>query len=336
MLVNFNYLLKKAIKDNYGVGAIEAWDIQTLKAIVETATEERSPIGILVGQEVLEKNGLEHFTALALSFINGTEIPIALCLDECSNFDFILKCIKAGFSFVMFEPGPSEYGNNKIISFEENIFITKKITEIAHISNVTVEASLGEMPLSKKGYTRDLEIEGTFTDPDKAYRFVKETNIDILAPSIGNIHCLYKDKWPEPDWNLAKTIVDKIGIPCALHGASGATNEQINKAISVGFRKINIGTKFNEIYRVALIEELQKCAGLNCPINASIIASNKIKEELRCIIKYAFKSSNRFTVDPENYWTKDRDSESVEQKLDNTHINRIIREITKNIKEEYS
>ena len=335
MLVNFNYLLKKAIKDNYGVGAIEAWDIQTLKAVVETAVEEQSPIGILVGQGVLEKNGLEHFTALALSFINGTEIPIALCLDECSDFDFIMKCIKAGFSFVMFEPGPSEYGNRKVISFEENISITKKITEIAHILNVTVEASLGEMPLSKDGYTSDLEIEGTFTDPDKAYRFVRETNIDILAPSIGNIHCLYKDKWPEPDWDLAKNIVDKIGIPCALHGASGATNEQIDKAVKIGFRKINIGTKFNEIYRVALLEELQKCAGLDCPIDASINASNKIKEELKTIIKYAFKSSNRSMVDSENYWTKEKVSERAEQELDNTIIEQIIGEITKNIKAEY-
>lgn len=327
MLSNFNYLLKDAIEKDYGVGIMEVWDLHTIKASVEAAVEENSPAAILAGQTFIEGIGVEQFATLAISYINSVEVPIALCLDECHNFDFIIKCIKAGFSFVMFEGEGSEYGSGGKINFEKNIEITKKIVEVAHSVNVTVEASLGEMPLSHGGLVSNLEIEGARTDPDKADEFVKKTGIDILAPSIGNIHCLYKDKWPEPDWDLAKRIVKKTCIPCSLHGASGAKDEQIRKAISIGFRKINIGTRYNEIYRLSLIKELQKCEGLGCPFNSSIIAGEEFKKEAKRLMRHVYRSSNRFTPSEKNYWTIER----LNIKNNNNDYTGMIEEITKKV-----
>jgi len=303
MLSNFNYLIKDAIEKNYGVGIMEVWDLHTIQAAVEAAVEENSPAALLAGQSFIQAIGVNSFTSLALSYINSVEVPVALCLDECQDFDFIIKCIKAGFSFVMHEGAGGEYKGGKALTFEENIRITRAVVEVAHAVNVTVEASLGEMPLSESGVIGTSMGKTNRTDPEQAYEFVKRTGVDILAPSIGNIHCLYKDKWPEPDWELAESIVKKIGIPCSLHGASGATDEQIRKAISIGFKKINIGTRYNEIYRKALIEELQKCEGLGCPFNSSINAGKAFKAEAKRLMREVYKSSDRFEPVRKNYWT---------------------------------
>lgn len=329
MLSNFNYLLNDAVKNDYGVGIMEVWDLHTIKAAVEAAVEENSPAAVLAGQTFIEGIGVKQFAALALSYINNVEVPIALCLDECHNFDFVIKCIKEGFSFVMFEGESSELAGGKSLAFEDNVNMTKKIVEAAHAVNVTVEASLGEMPLSSGGIVQNLEITGARTDPDMAYEFVKKTGIDILAPSIGNIHCLYKDKWPEPDWELAKTIVDRIGIPCSLHGASGAKDEQIRKAISIGFRKVNIGTRYNEIYRKALISQLQKCEGLGCPFNSSIIASEEYKKEAKRLMREVYRSSQRFLPSGKNYWVIDKININCAKNLN--QYDNLVNEITSKI-----
>jgi len=306
MLVNFNYLLKEAIKNNYGVGIMEVWDLHTIKAGVEAAVEENSPAALLAGQTFIEGIGVKAFADIALSYINSVDVPMALCLDECQDFDFIIKCIKAGFSFVMHDGAGGEYAHGSPLSFEENTSITKEVVRIAHAVNVTVEASLGEIPLSTGGVVTNLSAKSGYTDLDQAYEFVQRTGIDILAPSIGNIHCLYKDKWPEPDWVLAEKIVRKIGIPCSLHGASGAKDDQIRKAISIGFKKINVGTRYNEIYRKALLEELQKCEGLGCPFNSSNVAANTYKKEAKRLMREVYMSSGMFIPTIKDYWTIDK------------------------------
>ncbi|MGM0366209.1 MAG: class II fructose-bisphosphate aldolase [Actinomycetota bacterium] len=301
MLVNYNYLLKDAFERDYGVGAIEVWDSYTIKAAVDCAREENSPSALLAGQPFVESLGIESFANLAVTQINSVEVPIALCLDECTDFDFIINCIKAGFSFVMFDGGGGEHIGEQKISFEENVKISREVAKVSHAAGVTVEASLGQMPLATGGHYREEERKG-LTDPKQALEFVSSTGIDILAPSIGNIHCLYRESWPEPDWELGERIVDKIRIPCALHGASGATDDQIRRAISIGFRKINMGTRFNEIYREALTEEIKKCEGLGCPLNANTEASKAYKAEVKRLMKDVFISSGKHAPSGKKYW----------------------------------
>ncbi len=302
MLVNYNYLLKDAFQRDYGVGAIEVWDSYTIKAAVDCAQEENSPSALLAGQPFVQSLGIESFAKLAITQINSVEVPIALCLDECTEYDFIIQCIKAGFSFVMFDGGGGEHLGEQTISFQENVQISKDVVKAAHASKVTVEASLGEMPLAQEGHYQKDNGNG-LTDPDQAAEFVSKTGIDILAPSIGNVHCLYKQSWPEPDWELGRKIIQKIQIPCALHGASGATDQQIRRAMSIGFRKINMGTRFNEIYREALTEEIKKCEGLGCPLNANIEAAAAYKKEVKRLMRDVFQSSGKHKPAGKKYWT---------------------------------
>ena len=331
MLANFNYLLKQAINDNYAIGIAEVWDLNTMKAGVEAAIEENSPFGILSCQHYIEGIGLEQFRDLAFSYINSTDIPIALCLYECNDINFIFKCIKAGFTFVMFDGEGGEAGSNKELSFEENVNISKKIVEFAHLAGVTIEASLGKMPMAKGGLTSQLAMTGKKTNPEQALEFVSRTGIDILAPSIGNIHCAYEENWPEPDWDLAKRISDKINIPLSLHGGSGATDEQLKKAISVGFKKINMGTRYDDMYRKALMEELNKCEGWGCSFDAGNNAANKVKAEIKRLMHDIYKSSQRFKGSSDRLFYMTMEKVRLKSLSEETNEKHLVDDITEKV-----
>lgn len=192
------------------------------------------------------------------------------------------------------------------IDFDENIRITKKIVEFSHFFNVSVEASLGKMPYSFEGTTGlikinedeiikvdDLSRNINLTNIDEAIEFVSKTGIDILAPSIGNVHALYLDSIPEPNWVLGKKIHEAVKVPLALHGSTGATDIQIKKAISIGFRKINVATKFYEIYRKTMIKTVEKYKGY---ASAFLILNDcklSMKKEIERLIKEVYHSDNK-------------------------------------------
>ncbi len=94
------------------------------------------------------------------------------------------------------------------------------------------------------------------TDPEEANFFVKDTGIDILAVSIGNIHGLYKS---EPRLDFARLEeLKEIGLPMSLHGGSGIDEEQIRRAIGLGITKINVNTELREAYTNTLRAELNE------------------------------------------------------------------------------
>jgi ketose-bisphosphate aldolase len=124
--------------------------------------------------------------------------------------------------------------------FLENVEITKKVVEYAHLKNVTVEAELGI-----------LSNELNYTDVQELKEFINLTNIDSVAPSIGNAHGIYHGPI-NIDINRIKEM-SKFNIPLVLHGGSGIPNEIIKETIKNGICKIN----FNTDLQIAWSNELR-------------------------------------------------------------------------------
>ena len=128
--------------------------------------------------------------------------------------------------------------------FEENIANTKKVVELAKQYEATVEAELGLVGGSEDG-SCDHGIR--CTDPDGAKVFAKETGIDALAVAIGNAHGNYPVA-PTLAFDVLEKIHENVDIPLVLHGGSGITDKDFQKAISLGIRKVNIATaSFNSL-----------------------------------------------------------------------------------------
>jgi fructose-bisphosphate aldolase class II len=151
------------------------------------------------------------------------------------------------------------------LPFEKNIELSKKVVDYAHDHDVSVEGELGVLA----GIEDDRKAEkSNYTDPEEVEEFVKRTNIDSLAISIGTSHGAYKFKVkpgesvPDLRFDILDEVVKKLpGFPIVLHGASsvvpryidiinqnggkiegavGVPEDQLRKAAKSAVCKINI------------------------------------------------------------------------------------------------
>jgi fructose/tagatose bisphosphate aldolase len=130
----------------------------------------------------------------------------------------------------------------------------------AHPRGVAVEAELGELPFGDK---RPAGHNGSLTDPDTAAEFVRETGVDMLAVSAGNVHILLDG---ERNLDLAHlaAIRAKVSVPLVLHGGSGIAAASLREAIPLGVAKINYGTYLKQRCVAAICRTLAETgAGVN-------------------------------------------------------------------------
>ena len=292
-LKNASELLQDAQARDYGLGGIETWDQTSLKAALEVAAETNSPMQILVGGPEVKTIGITVFTKMAFQYIAEASVPICLHLDECPDVDTIMNCLEAGFSSVHFD-GMFEGAE---LDFNTNVRITKQVVKAAAACNASVEASLGAMPFSKQGTASELigddELGKGLTDVDEAVEFVAQTGINVLAPSVGNIHALYKEYMPEPNLELARRIHKATGLPLSLHGSTGATDKQVRQLISCGFRKVNIGTRLMEIYRQTMRSAVNKYQGYPCAFKILDECRLAMKREVTRLVTEVYGSSDK-------------------------------------------
>ncbi len=232
-LVSMTNLLAAAKAKKYAVGQFNMNNLEFTQAIVDAAAEERSPLIFGVSEGALKYMGLEYTVAMAKVAADKYDIPVVLHLDHGSSFDVVMKCIRAGFTSVMFDG--SHY------PFEENIALTRKVVEAAHAVGVSVEGELGTIG----GVEDDLSVaeeDAQFAKPEEAIRFWEETRVDALALAVGTAHGIYKGE-PRIRYDIIEAVASKIEAPIVLHGGSGVPDESIRKSISHGVGKINVNTE---------------------------------------------------------------------------------------------
>jgi fructose-bisphosphate aldolase class II len=152
----------------------------------------------------------------------------------------MVRAIRAGFTSIMYDG--SEY------PLEENTARTREVVKIAHSVDVSVEGELGNVGGEAVGVKAAIPHEASkemFTRVDDAEYFVKETGLDTLALSIGNVHGLYKGE-PKLEFDRLKAIRDATNIPLVLHGGSGISDDDFRKAVSLGICKINFYTSISQ------------------------------------------------------------------------------------------
>lgn len=243
-LLNMTEILEVANENYYSVGGFNINNLEFIKAIIEAANEMKAPVVLQAGEKAIKYMGIDYLMGMVGAAEKEVNIPIALHLDHGSSFESIMRCIRKGFSSVMIDG--SKY------PFEENITLTKKIVEAAHSVNVSVEAELGRIG----GQEDEVISEVMLTDTQEALEFVNRTGVDALAIAIGTAHGVYKGE-PKIDFERLKDIKSKINIPLVLHGASGLSEEDLKKAVSLGINKVNINTDFMQAFTYQVVEKIK-------------------------------------------------------------------------------
>jgi len=249
------YYFEKAKKEGFAIGAFNAANIETLKAIVESATELKSPVIIEASAGEVLYIGDAELKALVDVYKNKFNIPVFLNLDHSNDIDKSIRAIELGFDLIHFDGGEMEY--------LDNIEKTKGVVIKAHEKNLLVEGEIDHIQGSSADHTNldpsAMQKLGGYTKPEQALDFVTQTNVDILASFIGNLHGIYKSS-PDLDLELLKKISDIIpNTYLSLHGGSGISAHFIKGAIETGnIVKINVNSDMRVAFKQTLKAEINK------------------------------------------------------------------------------
>lgn len=235
-LVKMKDLLKRAEEKNIGCGTFSVGNMEMVKGAIRAAEELNTPIILQIAEVRLKNSPLHLMGPMMVQAAKEAKVDVAVHLDHGLTFETVDKALELGFTSVMLDAST--------LPFEENIARVKAVVEKARKYGATVEAELGLVGGSEDG-SCDHGIR--CTDPDDAVVYARETGIDALAVAIGNAHGNYPVA-PTLAFDVLEKIHEKVDIPLVLHGGSGITDKDFQRAISLGIRKVNIATaSFNSL-----------------------------------------------------------------------------------------
>ncbi|GAB2570132.1 hypothetical protein Aab01nite_06500 [Paractinoplanes abujensis] len=247
MLTTGKAILDVANEHSFAVPAFNISDWAMFKGIVEISEETNAPLIVAIHPDEVAHIGRDMVAGI-IERAHRSSVPIAIHWDHGATYQQALQAIQFGFTSVMIDASMKP--------FDENLAITKKVTESAHILGVSVEGELGTIG-GNDTYAEGGSDTIIYTDPDDAVTYVEQTGVDSLAIAIGTFHGMYPaDMLPELKLDLLKEIKGRVGIPLVLHGGSGNPDDEIREAARIGINKINISTDIKVAYHNKMREVL--------------------------------------------------------------------------------
>lgn len=256
--------IKEADAKGVAVGHFNISNIEAFHGIYNAAKKLSEEVGHLVPIVIGVSEGEEEFIGINIvsAIVKATRekdnYPIFLNADHHYGFNSVKSAIDAGFDAAIIDEVK--------LPLDENIALTKKCVDYATDVNqkegrdVLIEAEIGFIGQSSKLLESIPEgvSEATMTTPEDAKIFVEQTGIDLLAPSVGNIHGMVKGGNPRLDIQRIKDIRESCGIPLVLHGGSGIADVDFTDAIKAGISVIHINTEIRVAYKKGIEESLKE------------------------------------------------------------------------------
>ena len=242
----------EAQKKGIAVGHFNISNSDGFWAVVLGAKELNLPVIIGASEGERDFIGVRQLAAMVRSYRESTGQPVFLNADHTYSFDRVKEAVDAGYDAVIFD--------GTELSFEDNVATTKKCVEYARSINpeILIEAEIGFIGKSSKLLDAVPEGVGRLTSVEEAKSFVEATGVDMLAPAVGNVHGMVKGGEPALNIERIGEIKNAIGLPLVLHGASGNSVEDIQKAIKAGISIIHINTELRVAFKGGLMQALQE------------------------------------------------------------------------------
>ena len=276
-MISLRQLLDHAAEHRYGVPAFNVNNLEQIQAIMQAADKTDSPVILQASAGARKYAGepiLRKMVEAAAEMY--PDIPIVMHQDHGASPSVCMQSIRSGFTSVMMDGSLMEDAKTPA-SYDYNVEVTRRVSEMAHAVGVSVEGELGCLGSLESGTAGEedgvgaagvLSHDQLLTDPEQAADFVAKTGVDALAIAIGTSHGAYKfSRQPTGDI-LAIDRIKEIHarIPnthLVMHGSSsvpqewlaiirehggdiketyGVPVEEIQEGIRHGVRKVNIDT----------------------------------------------------------------------------------------------
>ena len=236
-------VVRQARQTGRGIGAFNVVLLEHAEAIVAGAERAGRPVVVQISQNCVAYHGAFEPIGLAtLSLARRATVPVAVHLDHAEDVDLVHEAVAAGIRSVMYD--------GSRLPYEENVAVTRAVVEHCHEHGVVVEAELGEV-----GGKDGVHAPGVRTDPAEAAEFVAATGVDSLAVAVGTSHAM-TERVARVDVALIASLADALDVPLVLHGSSGLSDGELQRAVRAGMTKVNISTHLNVLFTQAVREVL--------------------------------------------------------------------------------
>ena len=230
-------VLGPAKSGGYAVAGLVTLGWEDMRAFVAAAEAENCPVILQAGPGCRAHTPLPILGKMFRYLAEGSSVPVVAHLDHGYTKDECELAIDSGFTSVMFDGSK--------LALADNIAQTAEIVELAHRSGVSCEGEIGFV-----GYANGANSAGT--DPIEAEQFARETGVDAMAISVGNVH-LQQDKEGGLDEARIAQIQQLTDVPLVIHGGSGVPVAQRKKlARETNICKYNIGTELRMAFGTAM------------------------------------------------------------------------------------
>ncbi|KUJ78415.1 class II fructose-bisphosphate aldolase [Ruegeria profundi] len=242
-LVTLKDVLTPAYQQGYAVGGLVTLGWEDMRAYVAAAEAENAPVILQAGPSCRDHTPLPILGKMFRYLAENASVPVVAHLDHGYTFEECKIALDSGFTSLMFD------GSRKPL--QQNIDETAAIAEMAHAAGISCEGEIGFV-----GYSGGEGSNGT--DPVEAAQFAKETGVDAMAISVGNVH-LQQNKEGGLDEDRIRQIDAMTDVPLVIHGGSGVPVEQRKRlARETSICKFNIGTELRMAFGNALREAVNR------------------------------------------------------------------------------
>jgi fructose-bisphosphate aldolase class II len=259
-------IITDELKNSAAVGAFNVILLEHAEAIVAGAESVKLPVVLQISQNCVDYHGALKPIALASKAIaQDSSVNVSLHLDHAESESLVREALDLGFDSIMFDGSKLEYSNN--------VQASNRMAQLCRQYGATIEVELGEV-----GGKDGVHAPGIRTNPTEALAFVEATGVDLLAVAVGSSHAM-TTRDATLDFELISQIAKTVSVPLVLHGSSGVSDQDLQKAVKAGMRKVNIATHLNHLFTDEIREILNSDSKIVDPRKYVKSARNKVANE---------------------------------------------------------
>lgn len=244
MLLNLATILSPAVRNRHAVACFNVFGYEDACAVVDAAERLRAPVILAANRDFAEFMPPGLIAAMFRTLAENASVPVCAHLDHAYEVEAVLRAVDAGFTSVMYDGSQ--------LPIDENIAATARVVAYAHAAGCSVEGEIGSVRYAE-GRSH---IKQELTEPESAARFAKESGVDAVAVSIGNVHRL-RQPGATIDFGRFAAIRARVGAPLVIHGTSGIATADIRKLVDGGVAKFNVGTTLRQAFAMGLRATLE-------------------------------------------------------------------------------
>jgi fructose-bisphosphate aldolase class II len=228
------------------VGAFNVILLEHAEALVAGAELAKLPVILQISENCVSyHNALKPISVATIAIAESASVPVSVHLDHAESEDLVKEALDLGYDSVMFDGSK--------LSYADNVAASARMAALCNSYGATLEVEIGEV-----GGKDGVHAPGVRTKPLEAKAFAEATGADLVAVAVGSSHAM-TTRDATLDFDLIAEIARTVSVPLVLHGSSGVSDPDLQKAVKAGMSKINIATHLNNVFT----HEIREALGAN-------------------------------------------------------------------------